>query len=552
MRKVCLVTLLTCVFVFNAAAETAFTVHGLFSDHMVLQRDRPVRVWGTAEPGSPVSVEIGGQKKSAAADASGKWRVRLDSRPAGGPFRMTVSGPETCTFSDVWYGDVWLCSGQSNMDERLPAKGPFCDKQVTMLAGKDPELGKWCERVYAARNELVAESATPEIRLFKVGAPSADERGLTPETDVTRHPHGPLKDGWQVAGPVSVQHFSAVGFSFGYYLQPHIDVKVGLIMSARGGSPIVAWTPFDALQANEAFTYKLAAWDTQEALYKPFRTHQAKKAEFQKNTSAYWATPPAERGDRLPPPPPMSAHARPGLLYNGMIHPLVGYAIKGALWYQGEADSGGPTSHDYRQALAFMVRTWRERWGIGDFSFYCVQLCAYTKKHPREDPGAGGNDSWVAVQNAQLTIDEELTNSGGVVSVDLGRGSIHPRDKVPIGQRLALMARARTYGEKELVYQGPVLKNHRVKGSKIILTFDHVGSGIMTSAGQNPDGFAISADGKTWFWAEARITGRNTIEASHPEVATPKALRYSWHRYPWGNVINKEGLPARGFEVNVD
>jgi sialate O-acetylesterase len=518
---------------------------------MVLQRDRPVPVWGTARPGTVVKVFIGRQKKVSTAGNGGKWLVVLEPQPAGGPFTMAITGPETFEFSDVWFGDVWLCSGQSNMAERLPVQGDFADEQVAILTKQDPALGEWCKRVYAERNKLLANSATPEIRLFKVAKPSKEGRGSDLEEEVTREPWAPFKDGWQVAGPLAARHFSAVGFSFGHYLQPHVGVKLGLLMSARGGSAVASWTPLVVQQKNPKLRYKLDAWDAQARTYEDCTTYQEKKALMQRNTRAFNALSPAERATRKLPPPPIPSHNKPGLLYNAMIHPLLRYPIKGVVWYQGEADSGGPTSLDYRYALAFMVRTWRGRWGAGDFPFYCVQLSALTAKQPREETGAGGNDTWVLVQHAQLTIDEELKNSGGVVSVDLGRGDIHPRDKLPIGERLSLMARARTYGEKDLVYQGPVLAGLAARDGKVTLTFNHMGSGITTKDGKKPDGFAISADSKKWFWADARIAGPDTVEVSHPDVDAPSALRYSWHRHPWGNVINKEGLPMRGFDVKI-
>ena len=659
------------------AAQAEVTVSKVFGDHMVLQRGIEVPIWGWADPGEELTVEFGGQKQSAKADKTGKWIVRLEPMKAS-PKGRTLSIQEGAdanskiTFADVLVGDVWLCSGQSNMDYEV--------------AG-----GRRGTRSLLAKFD--AEADYPAIRHFTVPEKSA----VLPQDDMAAGP------GWQVCSPATVAHFTAVGYFFGRMLHTRTDVPIGLICSAVGGTRIESWTPAETLKEVEGCEatvrevttraealrtgtfsmqkamdawwsendpgsapaagwmdpdHDVSDWKTmrQPSLWSPsgidelkmfkgvvwFRreidipdslagkdmeislgkiddrettffngvkigeginydtsriyTIPGKLVTASRNVVAVrvwngwgdggiWGEPEElslypvgheeskisiagdwryKRGlpnDKMPTAPQtMGKSSRENLmtgLYNGMIAPLVPFAIRGAIWYQGESngDEGGSYTHKMR-ALA---EGWRNVWDQGDFPFYYVQLANF--QNPGENPEGG--DGWAKIRMAQLKA-LDIKNTGMAVAIELADeknpGDVHPENKKDVGERLALWALAKQYG-KDVTCSGPLYKSMTVRGNKAIIRFDYTGKGLMVGekTGIEPvkevkdstlKRFAISGEDGQWHWADAEIRN-DTVVVSSPGVEKPVAVRYAYTMNPDGcNLYNKDGLPASPFTTD--
>jgi sialate O-acetylesterase len=448
-----------------APANGDVRLHGLFGDNMVLQRDCEIPVWGTAAAGEKVVVAMAGQTNTTTADAQGKWSLRLEKLPQGGPYDMIVEGNNRVEIRNVMLGEVWLCSGQSNM-------------AMTVARSRD------------AAQEIAAADF-PEIRMFRVPRVSSPE------------PRDDVQGNWLVCDPKTVGGFSATAFFFGRKLHKDLNVPVGLINSSVGGTPIDFWT-------------SAAAQETM------FADSEVKKADSSMTAPV----------------------ANAGNLYNGMIAPLAPYAIRGAIWYQGERNSKQGDPYLYRFQLPALVANWRRDWKQGDFPFYWVQLPNFTA--PQKEPSE--TNGWVLVREGML---EALAtpNTGMAVTIDVGEErDIHPKNKQDVGLRLALWALARTYGQK-VVYSGPLFKTCEIQEEKVLLTFDVAGSALATRDNEALHGFAIAGEDRKFVWAEARITG-DGIEVSSPEVPRPVAVRYAWASNPVGNLVNREGLPASPFRTD--
>ena len=444
MRRILFVERAVAVLVVACAVSVAgaeVKLPGVFGDHMVLQRDAAVPVWGWAAPGEKVTVTLGDQSRTAAADKDGKWSLRLDRLSAGGPYALKVCGSNTLELSDVLVGEVWLCSGQSNMAMTVGASNRFAEEQ--------------------------AAADLPKIRHFTVPRRSAE----TPETT--------CGGAWTVSSPETVGKFSATAYFFGRTLHKELGVPVGLVNSSVGGTPIESWTgPQDA-----------------------------------------------------------------GPLYNGMIAPLAPYAIRGAIWYQGERNAKVGQPGAYAAQLAALIGGWRGVWGQGDFPFLYVQLPNYTAPQQKPVENAG----WVQVREAMLKT-LAVPNTGMAVTVDLGEaGNIHPKNKQDVGKRLAQWALAKTYG-RDLVYSGPLYRSMSKEGDKILIRFDSVGGGLVAK-GDKLKGFAIAGADKEFAWADATIEGDAVVVRS-PQVKDPAAVRYAWAPNPDSNLYNKAGLPASPFRTD--
>ncbi len=457
----------------------------IFSHNMVLQQDAQVPVWGWADDGDTVTVTFRNQKISTKAK-DGKWMLKLRKLRAGGPDVLTVSTKNaTIQFTNVTVGEVWLCSGQSNMEWPLNRTD---NAEAAIAAAKNPNL-----------------------RLFTV----RKTKTTTPTNDVAGT--------WVECTPETVAGFSAVGYYFGRDLQAARGVPVGLIHSSWGGSPAEVWMSEQALASNPR--YKAEILDGYATAYRDYEEALAK-----------WQQ--SDRSTRQPRPPQW----RPTELYNGMIAPLIPFAIKGVIWYQGE--SNAERAEQYRSLFADLIRNWRHDWGQGDFTFLCVQLAPY--KAIKNTPG---ESSWAELREAQLLATKILPKVGMVVITDVGdEKDIHPRKKEPVGTRLALAARGIAYGER-IVYSGPVFKEMKIRGNKVILRFDHAGSGLEARDGELK-GFAICGQDKKFVWANAKIISKDSIEVSSPEVQQPVAVRFGWADYPVVNLWNKEGLPATPFRTD--
>jgi sialate O-acetylesterase len=546
---------------------------GIFGDHMVLQQGAKLPVWGKAAPGEKVTVTVGKETGHATAAADGKWRVDLEPLKAGSdPLTMTVSSfskpaamtegnrgteiqEKTVTFSDVLVGDVWICSGQSNMEYGL--------------AGANNAATE------------VPKANHPLIRLFIV----AHRASFEPQDDVPPNPDPKqqLVGHWQLCTPDMVANqggwkgFSAVAYFFGVEIQAQTHQPIGLIQCPWGGMPVQSFISLDALkndpqlvpylqnhdkEAAESpglkaawpaaladFNQKKTEWDNQYGnAYKKASDEYTKIVEAARVTQAPVPPKPAPPvpAPKLPDDGSPKPHT-PGNIFNGMINPLIPYAIKGAIWYQGEANAGAPAQ--YRTLFATMITDWRQKWQQGDFPFLFVQLAAFS-------PGK----TWPLLRESQFKT-LALPNTGMVTAIDVGElTDIHPKDKLTVGQRLALTAEHVAYG-KDLVYSGPVYEKMKVEGKTIRLSFTHVGGGLVIGAPPTlgpgvtaPSetelaGFTIAGADQKFVTATAKIEG-NEVVVSSPEVSEPAAVRYAWEAFPSINLYNKEKLPALPFRTD--
>jgi sialate O-acetylesterase len=515
----------------------------IFSDHMVLQEEATIPVWGKAAAGEKITVTFGNEKAAATAGADGAWRADLPALPAGTPpGTLVVTGQNALTFNDVLVGDVWLCSGQSNMEF---------------------QVGK-----AANANEAVPAATDNQIRLFHV-----------PNT-VAIAPRDDVKAKWLVCTPQTVASFTAVGYFFGEHLRSEIKRPIGLIDSCVGGTPAESWTDLATLKANPTLEHyadsfaKLAAqfpggdteFATKAAAYeeavrnmreanKTDPTYQAALTQWQQAAAqAKAAGQPAPPQPRAPAPPSLGVpQTAPTVLFDGMIAPLIPFAIKGAIWYQGESNASSPAkAAEYATLFPAMITDWRGLWKEGDFPFVFVQLANFQS----------GTAPWPEIREAQLET-LRLPKTGMAVAIDIGTGgNIHPPDKDDVGRRLALAALHVAYGEK-LVYTGPIYQGMQVEGGAIRISFapDSVGGGLTigTAPWTDPkaaplsttslEGFQIAGADKKWAPAKAKIEG-SAVVVSSPEVTSPVAVRYGWATDPRCNLYNKEGLPASPFRTD--
>jgi len=435
-----------CAMAFGSSLA-APSVTNLFSNSMVLQRAAPVPVWGKASPGETVTVTFNDQSRSADADASGEWRIVLDSMAAGGPFEMTIAGESTITISDVYVGEVWQCAGQSNMDTRVS--------------------------YYKHYKDIQNSYANPMLRYYTI-----------------RQPGGRVTKWEKCTTPALVGDLSCMGFFFGRELQEKLDtVAVGLIVTAVGGTTIASWLDPATLSAN---------------------------------------------------PDILSNDNTAGTMFNTWVAPVVGCALAGTVLIQGEQDRSAALAPYYHERFPLLVTGWREAWGIGEFPFYWVQLANYG--NPQSSPSEAGTTAQIReVQRLGLSI----PNTAMAVAIDIG-DSLHFGNKQEAGHRLALIARARDYGESDLVYSGPLFIEAVCDGSQIHCRFVHTGGGLVTTDGSAPSGFALCGEDNRWVWADALIHN-DTVTVSSGQVDSPVNVRYAYAGNPVGNLCNAEGLPASPF-----
>jgi sialate O-acetylesterase len=496
--------LVSCVFVLFAVAVSAeVKPSALFSDHMVLQSGVSVPVWGTAEPGEAVKVTLNGQSQSTTAGPDGKWMLRLSSLKTGGPYEMQIEGKNSLTIHDVLVGEVWLGTGQSNMSFTV-------SKKVASYAGMLDE-----EKEIAAANY-------PKIRMFTV----KEKKSYTPKEDVIGE--------WKICSPETVPGFSAVGYLFARDLQQRLNVPVGILTVAYGASTSEAWIPREGVAADPQIKPMLDRFDALEDFYKSHPGVLAADAPPAPQTiNGRSAVRPGPMRD------PVEDQHEPTVLFNGMMHPVIPYAIRGAFWYQGESIVGGKAGVLlYPHVMETMVKQWRQLWGEGDFPFYAVQLSALKNV---------SNNPMVREGQAQIL---SLPNSGLAVAIDVGDpDNVHPKDKAPVGERLTLIALATVYGKK-IEYSGPRYNSMKVEGSSIRIDFTHLGGGLVAKVGPLK-WFQIAGADQQFVDAEATIAGDSIIVKSD-KVAAPVAVRYAWDNYPFGcNLYNAAGLPAAPFRTDA-
>ena len=659
----------------TSAVYAEVSLPTLFSDHMVLQRDEPVVVWGFANPDEAVRVTFAEQTLDTVADNSGVWRVTLSAMPAGGPHTMAVSGSNTLTIQDVYIGEVWLCSGQSNM--------------------------QWSVRNSNNAQEEAASADWPLIRMYSVKLTLSE----APQKDVA--------GGWAVCSPETVGHFSAVGYFFGRDLFQELDVPIGLVRSSWGGSRIESWIPRQALLTRPDFAEQIEQIDTLKAAYAKnkqsldaeyqaaLKTYQVQTAEWKEllnqggngiaekwmsgegdgwqaievpgawesagitelsefdgvlwyvrevdipndwagqaltlklgaiddldatyfngqmightgtDTHNHWMHPrvyhiPGEMvtagkavlavrvvdtggsggiiggmdgltlalsdhqsdpidlaglwrfkidfpSSEMPPyptapvdPSRVGAEFRsPSAIYNGILHPLVPYTLRGTIWYQGESNAHGmQMAREYRELLSLMIQNWRDLWSKPDMPFGIVQLANY--RAPMPEPT---NSFWAELRESQLQTFKTVPNTGLAVTIDIGDANdIHPRNKQEVGRRLALWALANVYGRDDLVWSGPIYQSMHIEDGKACLMFDHVDGGLKVRDDNKLKGFAIAGvDGK-YVWAEAKIVGDEVMVWSDA-IPEPVSVRYGWADNPdTANLINASGLPASPFQADM-
>lgn len=548
----------------------------IFGDHMVLQSSVPLTVWGWAEPGEKVSVQVGETTVTTEADANKKWSVKLAPLPESAkPTTMIIRGKNTVVLSDVLVGDVWLCSGQSNMEFGV---GATSLKGITLMD-------------------------EPQIRLFTVPRwikPYPSEGEMAAPTA-----ESPLSGKWLVATVDNVmkggqwQGFSAVGYYFGSFIHGATKKPVGMIAAVWGGTPAQPWISLEGLQSDprlrgeaesvlkyrdnyepnlKKYAEEMETWKVEVAAWE-------KKVGFPLNEYARHVKDWGHQADKLKadgqpvPPRPEQPPRQPrdmannnqasSALFNGMIAPLIPYGIKGALWYQGESSAAQP--QHYQAQLPALIADWREKWGLGDFPFFIVQLPNFIDGGEKPTMSPDSPSVWAAMREAQKNIAEAVPNADLAVTIDLAaiKVSLHPWDKWDVAERLSLLARKKVYGEQNLVAHGPVYKSYIVDGNKIRIAFepDSIGSGLVlgnppphlyyavqvTPPSAPPTqltGFAIAGADNHFVEATAFIDKDNTVVVSSDAVANPASVRYAWANNPNSNLYNKEGLPAGPFRTD--
>lgn len=501
LRSIALVCL--AVFVPRLAADV--TVSALFADRMVLQREMPVRVWGDAAPGEKVSVEFGGQSHRATAAADGSWAVVLSPMPASSEGReLRVTGSNAIVLRDVLVGEVWLCSGQSNMAWTI-------------------------DRVIGA-SEIIVAPEDPGLRQFTVGRATPDSRARS------------LQGSWQKAGPETVARFTAVGYFFARQLRRELGVPVGLVNSSWGGTPIEAWMSPRAL-AESGVTEVAARWQAS------LQQLPANRAAYEATLATWTSADHAARAEgevahraflQANPRPVEPSNIRPSSgpsrLFHGMIAPLTPLTIRGVLWYQGEGNAGRPA--EYARLFPAMIQDWRREFGQAEMPFFWVQLPNFASEKKPD------GDSWARLREAQADT-LALPATGQAVVIDVGDpDDIHPRNKHDVGDRLARLALARVYG-RTTAASGPVFEAVRPEvGGRLRVSFRHA-AGLQARGGPVREFEVAGADG-VFVRAEAVIEGESVV-VSAPGVAAPVAVRYAWRNAPEVNLFNGAGLPAAPF-----
>ncbi len=477
----------------------------IIGDHMVLQQKQANPIWGWDKPGTKVTVRFAGQAFNATAGQDGKWTVKLPAVPANAtPQSIVIEGSSKREIRDVLVGEVWMCSGQSNMGWRI--------NQTT-------------------HGDLEAlASHHPNLRLITVPLKGTQDR------------QGDFKGAWAAATPETVRAFSAVGYLFGRYIHEIVRVPVGLINNAWGGSAAEAWVDREMIAADARFKLLMERTTKREADL----TSEKGKANFEAQMTKWKADTAKAKAEKkaLPRQPQdyLTGNARPGNIWAGMVHPTIGYGMKGVIWYQGESNAN--QAHEYRDLFPFMIEQWRKAWGQGDFSFYWVQLADYKAEKPQP-----AESEWAELREAQ-TMTLKLANTGQAVIIDIGEGrDIHPRNKYDVASRLVRWALAKDYGMK-LPYRSPEFKSLAVEGNKAVVTFNTFGSTLRAFDVTEPVGFAICGADKVWHWATGKVVGNDKVELSSDKVAAPIAVRYAWADNPVCNLYSSDDLPVTPFRTD--
>ena len=488
----------------------SLTLHGkvsvssLFSDHGVIQRGVPVKVWGWANPAEKISINFVGMSLKTVADSNGNWSVTFPAQEVGKPQTMHITGENSLVINDLVFGEVWLASGQSNMGWSL---GKTVDGDLEVLLANDPLL-----------------------RVIKVS-----NRG-------SQVPNKDIQGSWAIATDDIIKGISAVGYYFGRDLRRALGVPVGIIVNPWGGSSAEAWVPRKVLEADPRYRSFLLMYDKKVANY----NHAKTTADFEKKL-ANWKTLNAKAIKAKKPRPqkpekprdPRYDQRRPANLWNSRIYPLLNYGIKGVIWYQGETNTG--RSYDYRYLLPTLIKTWRDHWGLGEFPFYWAQLANYGQKE--RSPKFS---SWAEIRESMTLTKGAVANTGQAVITDLGEAKdVHPRRKLEVGKRLLRWALANEYGFN-LICKSPEFLSYEIQSNKIIVTLDQPVKTLDVKAVQ---GFSIAGKDQVFMPANAMIKGMQ-IAVWNDDLVVPQAVRYNWKNDPDGNVISKIDLPLTSFRTD--
>jgi sialate O-acetylesterase len=475
----------------------------LITDNSVLQRNKVINIWGQADNGEMVTVSLGSQTKITYAGADNNWMVKLDPMPAGGPYELRIN--ETL-LKNILIGEVWLCSGQSNMG----------------LTVKNAANGL----------EEIAKADYPSIRLFSVKTAMKDTMQVY------------CKGNWIECSPKTIGNFSAVAYYFGRELFNELKIPIGLIQSCVGGTAAECWMDKRVLESNEVFKPILTNWEEK------IKKYPLELSIFKENYNSLiqkWKedSTTAMNNGKMPPRKPSEpdgpgSRNTPSGFYNGMIAPLIPYTIQGAIWYQGEANAKRP--HQYRKLFSALIKSWREKWGLGDFPFYYVQLPNLNRE---SEPSKSG---WTELRESQL-MSLNIPNTGMVTTIDIGESAnLHPKNKQEVGRRLALIAESKIYNKK-VFCSGPLFKSMKIDGPIVRLTFDNIADGLIAKESDVLTGFMIASRDKKFLPANAIIEG-NLILVWNKSIESPLAVRYAWADDPKGNLYNSAMLPASPFRTD--
>lgn len=474
--------------IISLPAQAELTVASLFTDHAVLQRDMPVPVWGTADSEASVTVKFGGQKKETKADVDGRWSVTLDPISASFESRtLTVrSGDEAQQFDDVLVGEVWICSGQSNM---------------ATTTNSIPKVKALAPNAKNIRSFYVTQTAAFEEQNSCAGS-------------------------WVVVHPTS-----AVAFSFAYHLEQMVEAPVGIIQTAWGSSSIEGWMPRDLTQTLPHFDKIMKDFDANDKDLQRIKSI-LKQPKRDRRSEIFLRT-------------------RPNIVYNAMMHPLAPYACRGVAWYQGEANANSiKDMKQYADSLKEWIPRYRQQWGRDDLHFLIVMLPGFgkvPKSSPTKDILSPAAHSWAWMRESQLAA-QDLPHTAVVNTIDLGDAkNIHPKDKLPVGQRLALLAARDTLGQS-IEASGPVMDKVEIQGQQVIVHFDHA-VGLKTIDGKAPDAFWITDETAKWVTAKAELKGQ-TVVLSSAELSEPRYVRYAFACKPNVNLVNNKNLPAYPFRTD--
>lgn len=474
----------------------------LFSDHMVLQQGMKVPVWGWADPYESVVVKFAGQTKSTKADGKGNWMVKLNRLKTGKPQTMIIHGKNTIVITDVQVGEVWICSGQSNME--------------------------WALSRSIGGDEAVANSANANLRIFNV--PHNDTE--TQQRDVNAL--------WSLSGPKNTKYISAIGYWFLSKLQKELGVPVGFINASYGGTVIEAWISRQGLEGVKN--------RDRSTFLDSIKADYIKRLKIEKPIRDKYEKDKLQAKEKNLPAPPMpvglaGALRGPTMLFNGEIAPLIPYAIHGVAWYQGESNAYVDRANSYQKLLSVLIKQWRTDWGMKKLPFLIFQLAPNRKNQtdPNEKSGIA------VIQEAQLRTTRQVKNTALIITMDLGENNVHYLNKEPVGERAMKAALSIAY-HKNVDYSGPIFKNMKIKGNKVIIGFTNLAQGLVAK-GDTLHGFTVAGNNMKFYFADARIVG-NMVVVSSPDVPKPVSVRYGWADFPKVNLFNKKGFPASPFRTD--